>query len=319
MAEMEIIERVSLSEVLERFGIAGEGRERRLILCPRKERPAFQKRGETITVNHPVIAVFHRPGPEAQVLSDEGFDPLSASYQVLDLHCDDIGKWTAGLLGDDWIESSTHILAVPPGYMTETRMDFPTQIWKTLRHPSLNHLERLPMQLRPDHVVGKAFVHLPKHAQNIAPKEDNIAAMMAKTSVKKSDVAPIKMTMTAAENPAPMPVPGTMPETPAPMAVPAPMAIPEPVAIPTPMGVPEADGAPEPKADKTVEEEISEETPAADDSTPIEKELKEMIAKLRQNGLEPMEVMSHPDFASLSERAIATGMDEYAIFMMLNT
>ena len=142
---------------------------------------------------------------------------------------------------------------------------------------------------------------------------------MAKTSVKKSDVAPIKMTMTAAENPAPMPVPGTMPETPAPMAVPAPMAIPEPVAIPTPMGVPEADGAPEPKADKTVEEEISEETPAADDSTPIEKELKEMIAKLRQNGLEPMEVMSHPDFASLSERAIATGMDEYAIFMMLNT
>jgi len=131
--------------------------------------------------------------------------------------------------------------------------------------------------------------------------------------------APMPVPGTMPETPAPMPVPGIMPETPAPMAVPAPMAIPEPVAIPTPMGVPEADGAPEPKADKTVEEEISEETPAADDSTPIEKELKEMIAKLRQNGLEPMEVMSHPDFASLSERAIATGMDEYAIFMMLNT
>ncbi len=333
MAEMEIIERVSLSEVLERFGIVGEGRERRLILCPRKERPAFQKRGETITVNHPVIAVFHRPGPESQVLIDEGFDPLSASYQLLDLHSDDINKWTAGLLGDDWIESSTHILAVPPGYMTETRMEFPTQIWKTLRHPSLNHLERLPMQLRPDHVVGKAFVHLPKHAQNIAPEEDSMAAMMAKTSVKKSDVAPQPVTITqpVAESPTPMPIPGASPENPAPMAVPAPVAVPEPmpvpapmavpapVAIPTPMDIPESGDSAEPEVGKTVEASIPDEIPPADESTPIEREVKEMISKLRKDGLEPMEVMSHPDFVSLTERAIATGMDEYAIFMMLNS
>jgi len=333
MAEMEIIERVSLSEVLERFGIVGEGRERRLILCPRKERPAFQKRGETITVNHPVIAVFHRPGPESQVLIDEGFDPLSASYQLLDLHSDDINKWTAGLLGDDWIESSTHILAVPPGYMTETRMEFPTQIWKTLRHPSLNHLERLPMQLRPDHVVGKAFVHLPKHAQNIAPEEDSMAAMMAKTSVKKSDVAPqpVAITQPVAESPTPMPIPGASPENPAPMAVPAPVAVPEPmpvpapmavpapVAIPTPMDIPESGDSAEPEVGKTVEASIPDEIPPADESTPIEREVKEMISKLRKDGLEPMEVMSHPDFVSLTERAIATGMDEYAIFMMLNS
>ncbi|MAK78571.1 MAG: hypothetical protein CL992_04800 [Euryarchaeota archaeon] len=338
MAEMEIIERVSLSEVLERFGIAGEGRERRLILCPRKERPAFQKRGETITVNHPVIAVFHRPGPESQVLIDDGFDPLSASYQLLDLHSDDINKWTAGLLGDGWIESSTHILAVPPGYMTETRMDFPTQIWKTLRHPSLNHLERLPMQLRPDHVVGKAFVHLPKHAQNIAPEEDSMAAMMAKTSVKKSDVAPqaVGITQPAAQTPTPVPIPETSldatpgavpaPEAvpapvpiPEPMPIPSPMAVPAPVAIPTPMDIPETGDGAEPEIEKTVEESTADEMPAIEEDTPIEREVKDMIAKLRKDGLEPMEVMSHPDFASLTERAIATGMDEYAIFMMLNS
>ena len=333
MAEMEIIERVSLSEVLERFGIIEEGRERRLILCPRKERPAFQKRGETITVNHPVIAVFHRPGPESQVLVDEGFDPLSASYQLLDLHSDDINKWTAGLLGDDWIESSTHILAVPPGYMTDTRMEFPTQVWKTLRHPSLNHLERLPMQLRPDHVIGKAFVHLPKHAQNIAPEEGSMAAMMAKTSVKKSNVAPqpVVITQSAAESPAPVPIPGTSAENPAsgtvpapvavpaPIAVPEPMAVPAPVAIPTPMDLPETNNNSEPVVEKTVEERIPDEVPVVEDDTPIEREVKEMIAKLRKDGLEPMEVMSHPDFVSLTERAIATGMDEYAIFMMLNS
>ena len=333
MAEMEIIERVSLSEVLERFGIIEEGRERRLILCPRKERPAFQKRGETITVNHPVIAVFHRPGPESQVLVDEGFDPLSASYQLLDLHSDDINKWTAGLLGDDWIESSTHILAVPPGYMTDTRMEFPTQVWKTLRHPSLNHLERLPMQLRPDHVIGKAFVHLPKHAQNIAPEEGSMAAMMAKTSVKKSNVAPqpVVITQSAAESPAPVPIPGTSAENPAsgtvpapvavpaPIAVPEPMAVPAPVAIPTPMDIPETNNNSEPVVEKTVEERIPDEVPVVEDDTPIEREVKEMIAKLRKDGLEPMEVMSHPDFVSLTERAIATGMDEYAIFMMLNS
>ena len=333
MAEMEIIERVSLSEVLERFGIIEEGRERRLILCPRKERPAFQKRGETITVNHPVIAVFHRPGPESQVLVDEGFDPLSASYQLLDLHSDDINKWTAGLLGDDWIESSTHILAVPPGYMTDTRMEFPTQVWKTLRHPSLNHLERLPMQLRPDHVIGKAFVHLPKHAQNIAPEEGSMAAMMAKTSVKKSNVAPqpVVITQSAAESPAPVPIPGTSADNPAsgtvpapvavpaPIAVPEPMAVPAPVAIPTPMDIPETNNNSEPVVEKTVEERIPDEVPVVEDDTPIEREVKEMIAKLRKDGLEPMEVMSHPDFVSLTERAIATGMDEYAIFMMLNS
>ncbi len=333
MAEMEIIERVSLSEVLERFGIVEEGRERRLILCPRKERPAFQKRGETITVNHPVIAVFHRPGPESQVLVDEGFDPLSASYQLLDLHSDDINKWTAGLLGDDWIEASTHILAVPPGYMTDTRMEFPTQVWKTLRHPSLNHLERLPMQLRPDRVVGKAFVHLPKHAQNLAPEEDSMAAMMAKTSVKKSNVAPqpVEITQSAVESPAPLPIPGTSAEdpaagtVPAPMAVPAPIAVPEPmaapapVAIPTPMDIPETNNNSEPLVEKIVEEVIPDEAPTVEEDTPIEKEVKEMIAKLRKDGLEPMEVMSHPDFVSLTERAIATGMDEYAIFMMLNS
>ncbi|MBG16988.1 MAG: hypothetical protein CMB77_01340 [Euryarchaeota archaeon] len=338
MAEMEIIERVSLSEVLERFGIAGEGRERRLILCPRKERPAFQKRGETITVNHPVIAVFHRPGPESQVLIDEGFDPLSASYQLLDLHSDDINKWTAGLLGDDWIESNTHILAVPPGYMTETRMDFPTQIWKTLRHPSLNHLERLPMQLRPDHVVGKAFVHLPKHAQNIAPEEDSMAAMMAKTSVKKSDVAPqtVGITQPAAQTPTPVPIPETSPDAapgavsapgavpapvpiPEPMPIPSPMAVPAPVAIPTPVDIPETGDGAEPEIEETIEESTVDEVPAIEEDTPIEREVKDMIAKLRKDGLEPMEVMSHPDFASLTERAIATGMDEYAIFMMLNS
>ena len=106
---------------------------------------------------------------------------------------------------------------------------------------------------------------------------------------------------------------------PAPIAVPEPMAVPAPVAIPTPMDLPETNNNSEPVVEKTVEERIPDEVPVVEDDTPIEREVKEMIAKLRKDGLEPMEVMSHPDFVSLTERAIATGMDEYAIFMMLNS
>ena len=54
-----------------------------MLLCPRKERKLLELHGDMIDHGQPVMGIFHRPRAEAELISDQGFDPRSASFLCL--------------------------------------------------------------------------------------------------------------------------------------------------------------------------------------------------------------------------------------------
>ena len=67
------------------------------------------------------------------------------------------------------------------------------------------------------------------------------------------------------------------------------------------------------------EEEIAAEMPVIEEApkSPLEIEFRELVTTMLEEGIEPNDMMEDERFADISERAVATGLETWPIFLQM--
>ena len=274
-----------------------------MLICKRKERKMMELHGDLVEHSQPVLTIFHRPRTEAHLLSEQGFEPKSASFQFVNIANNDLGLWMQTLINNEgWKRSSLRIRPLPYGIDVPNQRRFENINMMCFKHPELESIEDYFLPFPPTSVVGKAFVSLPRRQ----------AAELAK---QQADLG-LGLRQRAAEpEPAPTPAPEPIP-TPVAEEVPLPIAVVEEsiplpdvasvsdsisVPAPTPVPIPEPEPAPP----------VVEKEPVPD----IEKDFRDIVSEMLAEGIEPSEMMGDSRFAEISERAEAVGFETWPVFM----
>ncbi|CAI8239692.1 MAG: Uncharacterised protein [Methanobacteriota archaeon] len=133
-----------------------------LILLPRKSRPEMEQHGFFVEHKYPVFGLFYRPRDEANTLRSRGIDPLSASYQFLNIAVSDLELWVKELVSNqDYELVSTIIEPLPSNAISSIRLAFESFEMSTYAHNSLDYFGSLPLVMPPSSLVSKAFLSIP--------------------------------------------------------------------------------------------------------------------------------------------------------------
>ena len=133
-----------------------------LILLPRKSRPEMEQHGFFVEHKYPVFGLFYRPRDEANTLRSRGIDPLSASYQFLNIAVSDLELWVKELVSNqDYELVSTIIEPLPSNAISSIRLAFESFEMSTYAHKSLDYFGSLPLVMPPSSLVSKAFLSIP--------------------------------------------------------------------------------------------------------------------------------------------------------------
>jgi hypothetical protein len=161
---------------------------------------------------------------------------------------------------------------------------FDDENWACFHHPAIPLPEQIPLSESPSSMARKAFVTHPGPILDVASDSamEDLAASM---------ISEISQTMDE-EEPAPAPVEEVAAE-------PEPES--EPVAEPIPM----------------TEEELPP-VSAPQPESPLESEMRQVISLLVAGGQEMGDIMEHPQFIEVSERAAAAGVDVWGMFVRLS-
>jgi len=277
-----------------------------MLLCPRKERKLLELHGDMIEHGQPVMGIFHRPRVEAELLSEQGFDPRSASFQFVDISSADLGPWMQQLVTQEgWKRSSIEIAPVPYAMDIPNQRPFENHSIICFRHPKVSTLERYNLPYPINAIPGKAFVSLPRRQ----------AAELARQQAEILGV-------------------GLAKKEPEIVEVPVFDSIPEPVTEPvndmessfvTEM-IPEVDEivVPLPGAEPIEKEETKELTlpeivVSEEDMPEIEREFRAIVQELLDAGVDPSDMMSDSRLEEIQERAMAIGFETWPVFMHMVT
>jgi len=263
-----------------------------LILLPRKSRPEMEQHGFFVEHKYPVFGLFYRPRDEANTLRSRGIDPLSASYQFLDIAVSDLELWVNELISNqDYELVSTIIEPLPSNAISSIRLAFESFEMSTYAHKSLDYFGSLPLVMPPSSLVSKAFLSIP----DIVPitLDDNVEKE-AQEEIVEEIVEEIQE-----ENP-------TITETPA--------------IIETNEIVEEKEFS------ESKVEEKSTTTPRAiveeQKSLPgvgVEAEFRMIVQKLLGEGYDSNAIMENVEFQDISDRATAAGVNTWELFLKLAT
>jgi len=279
---------------------SGAQRSTVLLMCKRKERKIMELHGDLVEHSQPVLTIFHRPRAEAHLLSDQGFDPRSASFQFVNIANNDLGLWMQTLINNEgWKRSSLRIKPLPFGVDVPNQRRFENINMMCFKHPELDSFEDYFLPFPPISIVGKAFVSLPRRQ----------AAELAKQQAELG----LGLRQRAAQ-PVPEPIPEPVPEPQVMQEVPLPESVEEvPIPLPDVASVSEQLPTPETPPESPPEPivETIEENPVSD----IEKEFRDIISTMLAEGIEPSEMMGDARFAEISERAEAVGFETWPVFM----
>ena len=304
-----------------------------LLLCPRKERKLLELHGDMIDHGQPVMGIFHRPRAEAELISEQGFDPRAASFQFVNIANADMGPWMQQLVTQEgWLRSTVEIAPVPFSLDIPNQRPFEKHSILCFRHPSLPALERYFLPYPVHALVGKAFVSLPRRqAAELARQQAEILGVgLAKP---EPEIVEVPVVEARPEAEAATEVDDTtskleeafitemIPEEATQVALPTAsesVALPEvkeeaSVALP---GAEETESlvAP-PTADESVPLPTGE--PEVDDMLPIEREFRNLIQELLDAGVDPSEMMSDARLEDINERALAQNFETWPVFMQM--
>ena len=294
-----------------------------LLLCPRKERKLLELHGDMIDHGQPVMGIFHRPRAEAELISDQGFDPRSASFQFVNIANSDMGPWMQQLVTQEgWLRSTVEIAPVPFSLDIPNQRPFEKHSILCFRHPSLPPLERYFLPYPVHALVGKAFVSLPRRQ----------AAELARQQAEMLGVGLAKPEPEIVEVPVVEPTPEVeasseedstsiledafitemIPEEVTQVALPATEES-EQVALPG------SEETTEQSPPSTSEASIPLPTgePEVDDSLPIEREFRALIQELLDAGVDPSDMMTDPRLEEITERAMAQNFETWPVFMQM--
>ena len=294
-----------------------------LLLCPRKERKLLELHGDMIDHGQPVMGIFHRPRAEAELISDQGFDPRSASFQFVNIANSDMGPWMQQLVTQEgWLRSTVEIAPVPFSLDIPNQRPFEKHSILCFRHPSLPPLERYFLPYPVHALVGKAFVSLPrKQAAELARQQAEILGVgLAKPEPEIVEVPVVEPTpeveASSEEDSTSILedafITEMIPEEVTQVALPATEES-EQVALPG------SEETTEQSPPSTSEASIPLPTgePEVDDSPPIEREFRALIQELLDAGVDPSDMMTDPRLEEITERAMAQNFETWPVFMQM--
>ncbi|MDG1524942.1 MAG: hypothetical protein P8Q90_02600 [Candidatus Thalassarchaeaceae archaeon] len=161
---------------------------------------------------------------------------------------------------------------------------FEGENWACFHHPAIPLPEKIPLSESPSSMSRKAFVTHPGPILDTvsdSSMEDLAASMISEISQTRDE---------------------EIPETePAPVVKAVVQAEPEPIAEPIPM----------------TEEDLPP-VAAPQTESPLESEMRQVISLLVAGGQEMGDIMEHPQFIEVSERAAAAGVDVWGMFVRLS-
>ena len=161
---------------------------------------------------------------------------------------------------------------------------FESENWACFHHPAISLPEKIPLSESPSSMSRKAFVTHPGPILDIvsdSAMEDLAASMISEISQTMDEEIP---------ETEPAPVVEAVPETES-----------EPIAEPIPM----------------TEEDLPP-VAAPQTESPLESEMRQVISLLVAGGQEMGDIMEHPQFIEVSERAAAAGVDVWGMFVRLS-
>ena len=291
-----------------------------LLMCPRKERKLIELHGDMIEHGQPVMGIFHRPRAEAELLSEQGFDPRSASFQFLNIANPDLGPWMQQLVTQEgWLRSTVELAPVPFAIDIPNQRPFEKHSILCFRHPSIEPLSTYFLPYPIHALVGKAFVSLPRRqAAELARQQAEILGV----GLAKPEPEIVEVPVVEPAPPEPEAetvsmedsfVAEMMPEVEE-ESVPLPTAeVEEEAVVPLP-------GAPAPEVEQTATEEsipLPEQAPEVDDTPEIEKEFRALIQELLDAGVDPGDMMTDPRLEEITERALAQNFETWPVFMQM--
>ena len=295
-----------------------------MLLCPRKERKLLELHGDMIDHGQPVMGIFHRPRAEAELISEQGFDPRAASFQFVNIANADMGPWMQQLVTQEgWLRSTVEIAPVPFSLDIPNQRPFEKHSILCFRHPSLPALERYFLPYPIHALVGKAFVSLPRRqAAELArqqaeilgvglakPEPEIVEVPVVETQPEVAVATEMDETTSKLEEAF---VAEMIPEEAAQVALPTTEEV-EQVALPgseetTPVAAP-----------TTVDESVPLPTgkPEVDDMPAIEREFRNLVQELLDSGVDPSEMMSDARLEDINERALAQNFETWPVFMQM--
>ena len=295
-----------------------------MLLCPRKERKLLELHGDMIDHGQPVMGIFHRPRAEAELISEQGFDPRAASFQFVNIANADMGPWMQQLVTQEgWLRSTVEIAPVPFSLDIPNQRPFEKHSILCFRHPSLPALERYFLPYPIHALVGKAFVSLPRRqAAELArqqaeilgvglakPEPEIVEVPVVETQPEVAVATEVDETTSKLEEAF---ITEMIPEEAAQVALPTTEEV-EQVALPgseetTPVAAP-----------TTVDESVPLPTgkPEVDDMPAIEREFRNLVQELLDSGVDPSEMMSDARLEDINERALAQNFETWPVFMQM--
>lgn len=291
MGNVSVLTNVTLKQLIEEAPVRwptlwDENVERTncLILLPRKSRPEIEQHGFYVEHKHPVFALFYRPRDEANTIRSRGIDPLSASYQFLNIAVSDLELWVNDLVSNqDYEKITTIIEPLPSNAISSIRLGFEAFEMTTYAHKSLDYFGKLPLVMPPSSLVSKAFLSIPDivpitptiaEPEEIKEIEEELQDMPIVEEEPAKEIEEIKEEKIEIEV--------------------------EEVKTPAPT-----------KA--IVEEQTS--LPGVG----VESEFRMIVQKLIAEGLDHQAIMENTEFQDISDRATAAGINTWELFLKLAT
>ena len=278
MGEVEIVESGSLNDLTNGWNEYGP-RTRIMMLGARADRRTLRNHGRTVAIEESAVSIFHRPREERKDIEAVGLDHSLASFQFVDIAMADLGRWMQPLIGQGWTRGEVEIVPA-------SGASFEGETWACFHHPAIPLPEKIPLSEAPASMSRKAFVTHPGPILDDVSDSamEDLAASMASEISKVMEVDTPETEDISPEEP----VPESEPE-------------PETVAEPIPM----------------MEEDLPPVT-APEPESPLESEMRQVISLLVAGGQEMGDIMEHPQFIEVSERAAAAGVDVWGMFVRLS-
>ena len=280
-----------------------------MLLCPRKERKLLELHGDMIDHGQPVMGIFHRPRAEAELISEQGFDPRAASFQFVNISNSDMGPWMQQLVTQEgWLRSTVEVSPVPFSMDIPNQRPFEKHSILCFRHPSLPPLDKYFLPYPIHALVGKAFVSLPRRqAAELARQQAEILGVgLAKPEPEIVEV-PVVEPVAEIEQ-VPINVEDAFISEMIPEEV-------EQVALPNT----EDTNVSSPQEVEVVEESVPlpSGVPEIDDTPAIEREFRALIQELIDAGVDPSDMMTDPRLEEITERALAQNFETWPVFMQM--
>tara|TARA_B100001250_G_scaffold48522_1_gene38006 strand:- start:125 stop:1108 length:984 start_codon:yes stop_codon:yes gene_type:complete len=298
----------------------GAARMKVMLLCPRKERKLLELHGDMIEHGQPVMALFHRPRLEAELLVEQGFDPRSASFQFIDIANADLGPWMQQLVTQEgWKRGTIEIAPVPFAMDIPNQRPFENHTIVCFRHPDIESLEKYVLPYPINALPGKAFVSLPRRqAAELARQQAEILGVgLAKKEPEIVEVPVVEPTPeieNIEENIIEDAFVNEMMNEVEEVTVPLPDSAKEEPVVP----LPGMQNSP-PEVEETAALPLPEIEVEEDDMPEIEREFRDLVQELLDSGVDPSDMMADPRLEDIQERAMAIGFETWPVFMHMVT